>query len=87
MYNFFIIIQMPRGRLPKDKSQRIDAFLNRHEDIIEKGYVMNLVNMLKEEEDISVTNVAIYIRLKKRRDFYNGCEDAKDVDVDVDVMI
>lgn len=81
---------MPRGRLTKDKSQRIDAFLNRHEDIIEKGekgYVMNLVNMLKEEEDISVTNVAIYIRLKKRRDFYKGCEDAKDVDVDdIDVL-
>ena len=81
---------MPRGRLPKDKSQRIDAFLNRHKDIIdkgEKGYVMNLVNMLKEEEDISVTNVAIYIRLKKRRDFYNGCEDVKDVDIDIDELI
>lgn len=71
---------MPRGRLSKDKSQRIDAFLNRHEDIIEKGekgYVTNLVNMLKEEEDISVTNVAIYIRLKKRRGLYNDCEDTK----------
>ena len=59
---------MPRPS--KYNCDRTNEFINRHMDIVnerKKGYIKELLKLLEEEEEIKITNVALYRRLRKLR--------------------
>ena len=59
---------MPRPS--KYNCDKTNEFINRHMDIVnerKKGYIKELLKLLEEEEEIKITNVALYRRLRKLR--------------------